>query len=427
MRLFSRYASLEASLSDRLSENPVVNNPVVAFSLRDINDVDALTEKARIEIIQTKSGHFSGHVERFEFDNTTIIRLRLDLDCIVRATISPDRIMCALPVRWRGDLAFNGIPVRQDTLFRVACKEHWLSKGEGGRDVLFVLLGRRDVAKTIATQQVTSPDEVNLEGNPLVLPKAALERLTRRLATVLSDATKHQSIYQDSEAAREIARTVKTSMLDFMLCALPGPERLARQHRTFLQLVQKADARFLESLGHPIALVDQCQAVGTSATTLNAAFNSVCGMSPARYIKLRRLCRARQALMKADERRSAVKRAALGAGLTELGRFSVEYRALFGESPSTTVCRAIEARSRGEEGPKSIKLARQPFQPPSMLRHNEIPSDNLREAPNRSFRPVSIYRQAERPHFETQWSSEMDGELSVSDGTRHHRRPLRRE
>jgi len=35
--------------------------------------------------------------------------------------------------------------------------------------------------------------------------------------------------------------------------------------------------------------------------------------------------------------RSAIKRAALGAGLTHLGRFAAEYRDLFGESPSATL------------------------------------------------------------------------------------------
>jgi AraC-like DNA-binding protein len=37
-------------------------------------------------------------------------------------------------------------------------------------------------------------------------------------------------------------------------------------------------------------------------------------------------------------------------GFSELGRFSVEYRKLFGESPSMTLHRASRAKSRNEAG-----------------------------------------------------------------------------
>lgn len=43
--------------------------------------------------------------------------------------------------------------------------------------------------------------------------------------------------------------------------------------------------------------------------------------------------------------RGAVKRVALGVGLTEFGRFSVEYRQLFGESPTTTLRRKLPETS----------------------------------------------------------------------------------
>lgn len=63
----------------------------------------------------------------------------------------------------------------------------------------------------------------------------------------------------------------------------------------------------------------------------------MCGESPLAYFHKRWLMRARSALLNLAPERGAVKRAALGAGLTELGRFSVEYQRLFGESPSVTL------------------------------------------------------------------------------------------
>jgi transcriptional regulator GlxA family with amidase domain len=52
-----------------------------------------------------------------------------------------------------------------------------------------------------------------------------------------------------------------------------------------------------------------------------------------------RLSRARRALLSADRKSTKVTEIATCFGFAELGRFSVEYRKAFGESPSQTLCR----------------------------------------------------------------------------------------
>jgi AraC-like DNA-binding protein len=63
----------------------------------------------------------------------------------------------------------------------------------------------------------------------------------------------------------------------------------------------------------------------------------VCGSSPMGYFKKRRLTGARLALLRGDPETDLVKCAALGAGLTHMGRFSAEYHQLFGELPTATL------------------------------------------------------------------------------------------
>jgi transcriptional regulator GlxA family with amidase domain len=53
-----------------------------------------------------------------------------------------------------------------------------------------------------------------------------------------------------------------------------------------------------------------------------------------------RLSGARRALLSADCELTTVTEVAMCFGFVELGRFSVEYRRVFGESPSQTLCRA---------------------------------------------------------------------------------------
>ena len=62
-------------------------------------------------------------------------------------------------------------------------------------------------------------------------------------------------------------------------------------------------------------------------------------MAPVRYLWLRRMHLANRALLRADAASATVTAIATEHGFWELGRFSVEYRSLFGEPPSVTLKR----------------------------------------------------------------------------------------
>ena len=70
-------------------------------------------------------------------------------------------------------------------------------------------------------------------------------------------------------------------------------------------------------------------------------------MSPCDYIKARRLNAARLALVAADSSCGQVARIAVDNGYTHLGRFSVDYRKHFGESPRETLVRSWNDQGTG--------------------------------------------------------------------------------
>ena len=71
-------------------------------------------------------------------------------------------------------------------------------------------------------------------------------------------------------------------------------------------------------------------------TPSEAAF----GISPHRFLKLRRMSMVRAALRSCEGRMPLVKSVALAHGFWHLGQFAHDYRATFGETPSDTLVRA---------------------------------------------------------------------------------------
>jgi AraC-like DNA-binding protein len=106
-------------------------------------------------------------------------------------------------------------------------------------------------------------------------------------------------------------------------------------------------------------LSEICGAIGVSERTLRDCCQDHLGMGPHRYLWLRRMHLTRRALRDADPARTSVTELATAHGFWELGRFSVEYRNLFDETPSTTLRRSTAQGADGcrQLGGPSLKAA----------------------------------------------------------------------
>jgi AraC-like DNA-binding protein len=104
----------------------------------------------------------------------------------------------------------------------------------------------------------------------------------------------------------------------------------------------------------PLYLAEICAATGASERTLRVCCREHLGMGPIRYLWLRRMHLTRRALRRADPSTSTVTEIATQFGFWELGRFSVEYKRLFGESPSLALRRPPDDRPSPEDRPLQL-------------------------------------------------------------------------
>ncbi|MBU3666311.1 MAG: helix-turn-helix transcriptional regulator [Chthoniobacterales bacterium] len=103
-------------------------------------------------------------------------------------------------------------------------------------------------------------------------------------------------------------------------------------------LVRRA-TDLVDSQRGPVRIAQLCSQLRVSPSSLENAFKVVAGVTPHAFFMRRRLNRARTALLREDPERSRVTDIATELGFSELGRFAVRYRKMFGETPSETLRR----------------------------------------------------------------------------------------
>jgi AraC-like DNA-binding protein len=170
-------------------------------------------------------------------------------------------------------------------------------------------------------------------------------RLMSRLLKLHDEAGNLAATAPDILAHPEVSRAMEQELLHVMVGCLAEGLAVGTNPPRQRQAVMRRFERFMEANPNKSIYVPEvCAAVAVSERTLRHYCDEHLGMGPNKYLWLRRMNLARRALATADPRGTTVTTIALEYGFGELGRFSVAYRQLFGESPSATLRGAANVR-----------------------------------------------------------------------------------
>ena len=186
----------------------------------------------------------------------------------------------------------------------------------------------------IASRELTAPRETYIARPEPQL----LARLRSLHAAACHLAKSNPEALACQATARSLEEDLVHAMVACLTAWLPAASNSRRIRRT--RVMSRFEDYLADRPCEPLYLSEICAAIGTSERTLRDCCQEHLSMSPIRYLWRRRMHLARRALRDADPARTSVTEIATGHGFWELGRFSVEYRNLFGESPSTTFRRS---------------------------------------------------------------------------------------
>jgi AraC-like DNA-binding protein len=143
---------------------------------------------------------------------------------------------------------------------------------------------------------------------------------------------------ENSRLTDDLECNILAAMRYILSLRASGPDTIGRHHHRII--VDRFHAA-LEAQGNlRMGIPAISQRIGISSRTLRLACQEQLGVSPAQYVLLRRMRLVRRALLQAGPGIGRVTDIATEHDFWELGRFSVTYRRIFGETPSATLRRA---------------------------------------------------------------------------------------
>ena len=304
------------------------------FSFDDPSACQAVFPSADVQLFPTARGSFHAEIAQVSVNRLWLHRIHISLPEINTVAVKSGRrsigfltecnssslLDCGLEVR-PGDMVIN----RSDVVHQ-----------RSGADFHYgtVSLPSDDLA--IAAEEIVGRCLPETTHKSIVRPPFALMRRLLDLHKSIGQLAHHTPEILDFP---EVARALENELTRIMVRCLAEGHSLKqtngdrRRDTIFARFVA-----FLEAHPHqPLYLTEICAAIGVAERTLRAACEGHLDMGPIRYLTLRRMHLVRRALLHSEPSTATVTQIVTDHGFWELGRFSVAYRMLFGESPSETL------------------------------------------------------------------------------------------
>lgn len=307
--------------------------------VREFSDPDEFAASVRAANVQfslTGRGNFAAKIVRVDLHRLWLQRFADNLPRVAHVSILPGRAIFSFCAGSSPAVMHNGLELT-NTVLRRSGKDGESYELSAGRAVSGAMsLPVADLAAVVmemAGCDLSPPPH----GQIVTPPPAALASLQRSHAAAGYLAEHAPGIIANPEAARGLEQELIQSLV---ACLAPRDAGAgAAGSRSHNRVMRRFRMMLEANPDRAIHVPELCKAIGVSGRLLRACCHEYLGMGPSRYLWLRRMHLARRGLALADPSAATVTDVATAHGFWELGRFAVEYRKLFDESPSSTLRR----------------------------------------------------------------------------------------
>lgn len=293
-----------------------------------------------VQVLVSQKGAFRAELTRVDFERLWLQRFYENLPRLVRGALNPAR----LPILFQAEpnraaMQHCGLDIGRDDLVILGRGSFDFQRMSGDNHWAAMSLAPEDLA--LASEEITGR---------AFCPPAETRLLHAAPAAMLRLRALHEATVElvgsgaASRMKKPIAQAIENELVRAMVACLADPSHVESNRRRNARVVARFEEYVSQQCYQPVYIEDVCAAIGVSEWVLRTSCREHLGVNPLRYLWLRRMHLAREQLLRADPGTSTVTEIATNNGFWELGRFAVEYRTLFGESPSGTLRRGRPRR-----------------------------------------------------------------------------------
>jgi AraC family transcriptional regulator, ethanolamine operon transcriptional activator len=258
--------------------------------------------------------------------------------CLGVLRVAPDRAVVQLPLEGSEGLVLSTVPYRSGMVGAYAGGAEFLRASPRPSDFATLVLPLGSVERLLEPptgSKLLQPGRFAL----LRTRPSSWERATRIIATARGTASTMPAAFEGEQPRRALRDALLEAARDLVSPAPDAEFRLSRSTQARRRVVVAADEYLRARMDRPVYTEELCNALAVSISGLGGAFRAAFGISPHRFLKLRRLSMVRAALRSLEGPSPLVKSVALSHGFWHLGQFAHDYRVTFGETPSETLVR----------------------------------------------------------------------------------------
>jgi AraC-like DNA-binding protein len=310
---------------------------VTARAFTDAEPYASFVPSTKVQLTIAERGEFKAEATLIALHNVWMQRFSDNLARVAHAAAKPGRVIISFRTTPGPSLTWGGLEMTPHTILRhdMAFDSFQRSSGPAAwGSVSFPVTTITNVASVMAGRELGAP-RTPMSVEPSWTAMAQLQRIH---ALIGQTTVSSPAILTHPEAVKSIEQALLGAVVSCLSESESPRTNIARDRR--LLLMRKFHALLEANLEDPIYLPELSSALGVSARTLRDCCQEHLGMGPKRYLVLRRMHFVRRALLEGSPDTTTVTDSAMRYGFWELGRFAVTYKAVFRESPSTTLQRS---------------------------------------------------------------------------------------
>jgi AraC-like DNA-binding protein len=302
----------------------------------DPDDYKAGIDGARVNLIVTGGGDLNARLTWLNLRRLRVLRASENPPRIAFFSLSPAQVFVSFPASTGPPLTYGGVGLQFGDVVFHSHGERMHQRTDGESQWGLISLPPEQLAacgKALTGLKIIAPPVSRV----LRPSRVAASRLLRLHSKACRLAETRPKLIANPEVARALEQQLLHALVNCLTADDANGNPKTRRHHA--DVMVRFEEALTAHIGRQLNMPALCSAIGVPERTLRVCCSEFLGISPTRYLLLRRLNLARSALRRADPATASVAEIARTYQFREPGRFAVTYRTIFGEMPSSTLRR----------------------------------------------------------------------------------------